>query len=99
MKSEISDNDTYIDRNSRWLLPLLASFMLLSAPALIEIVGNESPIPVWVTSLFAAIGFGASGVFAMFTETFSAHVVRWLAEILAIAVLVGLFWKLFSAAA
>ncbi|NVL49824.1 hypothetical protein F2S72_08740 [Pseudomonas syringae pv. actinidiae] len=99
MKVQAQVNDTFMGRNGNWVLPFVGSLILLVTPLLTHTLGQESPIPEWVLTLFAALGFGASGVIALFTDTLSAHVVRWLAEVLAVAVLGSLFWSLLHAAA
>lgn len=99
MKVQAQVNDTFLGRNGNWLLPFVGSLILLVTPLLTHTLGQESPIPEWVLTIFAALGFGATGVIAMFADTLSAHVVRWLAEVLSVAVLGTLLWSLFYAAA
>jgi hypothetical protein len=84
------DNESYYSRNERWLQPAIVGLLLVLAPfALAFITEQPLPIPAWLMMAAAAFAFALSGVFAAMCETFSALVVRILAQIVAIMLLLS----------
>lgn len=94
MKVQIqNERESYYGRNQRWLQPAIAGLILLLGPFLVVSLTNEPmPIPAWLPKIAAAFAFVLSGVFAALCETFSALVVRILAQIVAITLLM---WAIF----
>lgn len=94
MKAHIqNDSESYFSRNQRWLQPAIAGLILLLAPFLVASFSNEPlPFPAWLPKIAAALAFVLAGIFAAMCETFSALVVRILAQIVAVTLLV---WSIF----
>lgn len=94
MKSEFkNDHESYYSRNERWLQPALAGLMLLLSSKVLAILAPAMvPWPAWLPMAAAAFAFALSGFFAALCETFSALVVRVLAQIVAITLLM---WAIF----
>lgn len=71
----------YMQRNRRWIKPALVGMMLASAALMVRIIelkAGASHVPSWVAPVGIVIsGFGA-GLGAMFTDTTSAYIVRFI---------------------
>ncbi|ECW9094572.1 hypothetical protein [Escherichia coli] len=86
MQHKAENRDTYMDRNGRWVRPLIAAVVILAAHAQLQIFGAAPAwLPYWLPFAAAAVAFCTSGVFAVFTDTLSARIVRVLAQVAAVA--------------
>lgn len=86
MQHKAENRDTYMDRNGRWVRPLIAAAFILAAHAQLQIF-DAAPawFPNWLPFAAAAVAFCTSGVFAVLTDTLSARIVRVLAQVAAVA--------------
>jgi hypothetical protein len=91
---------TYFQRNRRWLMPFIVICMLILAQMMLSVFAEPDPVggkpiqvPTW-TRLIAAggcvIGAFLAGLGAMFTDTFSADIVRVAAPAGGLAVILAL---------
>lgn len=86
MQNKEENRETYMDRNGRWIRPLIAAAIVLMAHAQLRMF-DAAPawLPYWLPFVVAAIAFCVSGVFAALTDTLSARIVRFLAQVAAVA--------------
>ncbi|EHF7249370.1 hypothetical protein J3182_004482 [Salmonella enterica] len=86
MQNKEENRETYMDRNGRWIRPLIAAAIVLLAHAQLRMF-DAAPawLPYWLPFVVAAIAFCVSGVFAALTDTLSARIVRFLAQVAAVA--------------
>jgi hypothetical protein len=77
----------YLDRNSPWLIPLLLSLVLITTPALTEVLGIQIAQPKWLPIAGAILGFFLAGLSSMFVDTVSARIVRLVGTGLGIAMI------------
>jgi hypothetical protein len=77
----------YLDRNSPWLIPLLMSLILLTTPALTEMLGIQIALPKWLSIAGAILGFFLAGLSSMFVDAVSARIVRLVGTGLGIAMI------------
>ena len=81
--------ETYMDRNGPWLRPLIAAFVLIVADTMLTTLGTRPDwLPTWLPVIASAVACVTSGVYAAFTDTFSARIVRVQAQVAA----AGLAW-------
>ncbi|HHS8748578.1 TPA: hypothetical protein ACTVBF_003814 [Escherichia coli] len=86
MQHKAENRDTYMDRNGRWVRPLIAAAVILAGHAQLQIFGAAPAwLPYWLPFAAAAVAFCTSGVFAVLTDTLSARIVRVLAQVAAVA--------------
>jgi hypothetical protein len=79
----------YFERNQRWLKPVFGGLVTAISPILMQVIAGPtgSPLPVWLPFVGLAIaGFGA-GLGAMFTDTTSAHIARFVGTAAGFAVI------------
>lgn len=87
------DHESYYSRNEGWLRPAIAGLLLVMAPLVLAFITEQPlPIPAWLIMVAAAFAFALAGFFAAMCETFSALVVRILAQIVASMLLL---WAIF----
>lgn len=95
MQITTMNSESWVDRNRRWISPLMASIILMLVfPLLQSLSTPEQPIniPLWASkvALFAScIGLAFSGLQARLTGTLSAQL------ICAVAVLAGYAMAIF----
>lgn len=81
----------YMDRNRRWLSPIIGGVLVAAGPALFTAAHIPLSLPEWVTTAGVAIAGLAAGVGATLTDTISARLVRFLGTATgAAAILYGL---------
>ncbi|EBK7711165.1 hypothetical protein DT728_23220 [Salmonella enterica] len=86
--------EQYVQRNSGWLMPLIAGLILATAPLMLEMVTDKQPIPSWASVAAACIGFCCAGVGAAFTDTLSAKIIKLLAAIFVVVMVILVLIKL-----
>ncbi|ENB7351400.1 hypothetical protein ABIJ78_004597 [Salmonella enterica] len=67
---------SYIDKNGRWVKPLVIGLIAFLAPFTFVLAGIQPPSYVSFSFIIAAIAFLIAGLGAVFTDTFSAVVAR-----------------------
>ncbi|MFC3945637.1 hypothetical protein CCU68_06430 [Pseudomonas gingeri NCPPB 3146 = LMG 5327] len=99
MDSKLEKQDSYMDRNGRWLKPLLATILFIVAADLAQKFGCKSCIKVGIpwTYFAGTIGFFVTGIYAAFTNTFSARIVRIAGQAAALGMFVLLVLDLIKA--
>lgn len=68
----------YIEGNRRWLMPLVAVFIIVAGPMLLRAFedGAQASWPAWVSALACLLGGFVVAFGAAITDTASARVVR-----------------------
>lgn len=94
---KITDNDTYMQRNSRWLMPLIATLILIIGPGLAKSFSQVEYFPSWWAPVAAVAGFFMTGIFAIFTDTLSARIVRVLGNTAAFGIAIWFVIHIFNA--
>lgn len=80
--------DTYMDRNGRWVRPLMAAVIVLVGYAQLQAFRSVPAwLPGWAPFAIAGLACCVSGVYAALTDTLSARIVRFLAQLAAIALI------------
>lgn len=81
----------YMDRNRRWLSPIIGGMLVAAGPTLFAAAHVPLPLPEWVPNAAVAIAGLAAGVGASVTDTSSGRLVRFLGTALgAAAILHGI---------
>lgn len=94
IRGEVVMLEQYVQRNSAWLMPLVAGLILATAPLMLEMVTDKQPLPSWASVAAAGIGFCCSGVGAAFTNTFSAKIIKLLAGVFVVVMVILVLIKL-----
>lgn len=80
--------DTYMDRNGRWVRPLIAAVIVLVGYAQLQAFRTVPAwLPGWAPFAIAGLACCVSGVYAALTDTLSARIVRFLAQLAAIVLI------------
>lgn len=81
--------ESYLDRNSAWLMPAFGTLVLTTTPALVDMLGIALPIPSWLPVASAVLGSFLTGFRSMFVDTISARIVRFVGNGLGIGIIVA----------
>lgn len=79
--------NAYFERNKLWINPFFGCMILAAGPLILSTFPISSPIPQWLTNVGLAVGGIAAGVGAMFTDTASARIVRFVGSAFGAAVI------------
>lgn len=74
----IVKEDSYFERNSPWLTPAGATFIIVITPFLVTAFDVQLPLPGWLIVLFGFVGCLWTGFCSMQVDTVSSKVVRFL---------------------
>lgn len=67
--------ENYFARNKRWLMPLVAGFIVVTSPAVVGVLTEQPPLlPSAVTAGAGILAAFAVGLGAIRTDTLSAYV-------------------------
>ncbi|EEP4004648.1 hypothetical protein HB435_002604 [Salmonella enterica subsp. enterica serovar Stanley] len=88
--------NSYLDRNDKWIRPMLIAFMFAFGTFSSDIFGFDSPVVTAVSMTVATIAFIISGVGLMFTNTISAKIIKMLTILLLFLSLIILIIRLFT---
>lgn len=86
---------SYFERNQRWLKPTFGGLMIAMGAIIVLVMGgqNADTVPAWLPAVGLVVaGFGA-GLGAMFTDTTSAYIVRFVGTAAGFAVILNAIFR------
>ncbi|EAW6352578.1 TPA: hypothetical protein HL452_22565 [Escherichia coli] len=89
-------NNNYLERNMGWMAPLVIGLMLAAMPIMFEALQMKNPLPSWVSLFVAVIGVCVAGFKAAFTDTLSANIFKYVAQVVVLGFCVVYLYRLFS---
>lgn len=79
----------YFEQNKKWLMPLMAGFMIAMSPVLLAVIDASKAqlLPKWYFVLVIALTGLSVGLGAQLTDTLSAKIVRFFGLALSLSVI------------
>lgn len=88
-ETAVAKEDSYFDRNSPWLYPAWATFIIVMTPLLVAALDVQLPLPGWVSLAGAVAGSFLTGLRSMQVDTASSKVARFISAAAIIGSLVA----------
>jgi hypothetical protein len=94
MSNETStQDDSYVYRNSRWLMPAVATIIIVTTQQLITALGGQPLLANWLIVAIAVVGIGWTALNCWKTDSVSATVVLLFLKAASVAAILTVVWQ------